>query len=126
MTHEDMKQARERWYAAYFAGDVGHLSRVQADNFTVTTEHGVQSRESQLDAIYSARSNGRWFSQGAEKQDTELAFEDSDGSTRVTGKGFTVSGQVEGPVVAFSETWEWDGANWRVVSLHYGAIRNLN
>lgn len=124
MHHEDLKQVRENWYSAFFAGDVEHLGRVQADNFTVTTERGVQSKKSQIDAISSAKRNGSWFPQGGEKHDTALTIQDSGSSTTFTGQGYTISGQSPGPVVAFSETWKWDGAAWQVVSLSYGAARN--
>lgn len=124
MKREDLEQVREKWYLAFFAGDIEHLAQVQADNFTVTTERGVQSKKSQIDAISSAKRNGSWFPQGGEKHDTELVFHDSGGRVIVTGQGFTVSDQSKGPVVAFAETWEWDGAAWRVVSLSYGAARN--
>lgn len=124
MHHEDLKQVRENWYSAFFAGDVELLARVQADNFTVTTERGVQSKKSQMDAISSARRNGSWFPQGGQKHDTELTIQDSGSSATVTGQGYTTSGQSQGPVVAFSETWEWDGVAWRVVSLSYCAARD--
>ncbi|WP_163575191.1 nuclear transport factor 2 family protein [Halomonas faecis] len=124
MHHEDLKQVRENWYSAFFAGDVEHLARVQADDFTVTTERGVQSKKSQIDAISSAKRNGSWFPQGGYKNDTELTIQNFDSSTTVTGQGYTTSGQSQGPVVAFSETWEWDGAAWRVVSLSYSAARS--
>lgn len=124
MNREDLKQVREHWYAAYFAGDIELLAQVQADHFTVTTERGVQSKRSQIDAISSAKRNGSWFPQGGEKHDTELGFQDSGGSTTVTGKGFTLTGESKGPLVEFSETWEWDGSAWQVVSLSYGAARN--
>ena len=124
MHQEDLKQVRENWYSAFFAGDVEHLARIQADNFTVTTERGVQSKKSQIDAISSAKRNGSWFPQGGQKHDTELTVQDSGSSTTITGQGYTISGQSQGPVVAFSETWKWDGAAWQVVSLSYGAARN--
>src|SRR5690606_33207561 len=101
--------------------DTEHLAQVQADDFTITTERGVQSKTSQINAIAAAKRHGRWFPQGGEKQDTELAFQDADGCIRITGKGFTLSGQAKGPVVAFAETWQWDGTRWQVVSLSYGA-----
>lgn len=126
MHQDDLKQVRENWYSAFFAGDVAHLARVQADNFTVTTERGVQSKKSQIDAISSAKRSGSWFPQGGQKYDTELAIQNSSGSTTVTGQGYTISGQSQGPVVAFSENWEWDGAAWRVVSLSYSAAGNKN
>jgi hypothetical protein len=124
MHHGDLKQVRENWYSAFFAGDVEHLARVQADNFTVTTERGVQSKKSQIDGILSAKRNGSWFPQGGQKHDAELTIQDSGSSTTVAGQGYTTSGQSKGPVVAFSEAWEWDGAAWRVVSLSYSAARN--
>lgn len=124
MNREDLKQVREHWYDAYFAGDVEHLTQVQADDFRVTTERGVQSKKSQIDAISSAKRNGNWFPKGGQKHDIELTFQDSDGSTTVTGQGFTVFGRSKAPVVAFSETWEWDGDAWRVVSLSCGAAQN--
>lgn len=124
MHQEDLKQARENWYSAFFSGDVEHLAWVQAGNFTVTTERGIQSKKSQIDAISSAKRNGRWFPQGGQKHDTELTVQDSGSGITVTGQGYTTSGQSQGPVVAFSETWEWDGAAWRVVSLSYSAARN--
>lgn len=124
MHHENLKQERENWYSAFFAGDVEHLARVQADNFTVTTEGGVQSKKSQIDSISSAKRNGSWFPQGGQKNDTELTIQDSGSSTTITGQGYTISGQSQGPVIAFSETWEWDGAAWRVVSLSFSAARN--
>ncbi|QCF25350.1 DUF4440 domain-containing protein [Hydrocarboniclastica marina] len=124
MHQEDLKQVRENWYSAFFAGDVEHLARIQADNFTVATERGVQSKKSQIDAISSAKRNGSWFPQGGQKHDTELTIQASSGSTTVTGQGYTTSGQSQGPVVAFSETWEWDGTDWRVLSLSYSAARN--
>ena len=105
MYREDLKQVREHWYAAYFAGDIELLAQVQADHFTVTTERGVQSKRSQIDAISSAKRNGSWFPQGGEKHDTELGFQDSGGSTTVTGKGFTLTGESKGPLVEFTETW---------------------
>ncbi|AQU82651.1 MULTISPECIES: DUF4440 domain-containing protein [unclassified Halomonas] len=123
MHQEDLKQVRENWYSAFFSGDVEHLARVQTDSFTVTTERGVQSKKSQIDAISSAKRNGSWFTQGGQKHDTELTIQNSSSSTKVTGQGY-ISGQSQGAVVAFSETWEWDGAAWRVVSLSYGAARN--
>ncbi|WP_083003214.1 DUF4440 domain-containing protein [Halomonas sp. GT] len=125
MNREGLKQAREHWYAAYFAGDIEYLVQVQADSFTVATERGVQSKKSQIDAIALAKRNGSWFPQGGEKQDTELSFQESNGSiTTVTGKGVTLTGESKGPVVAFIETWEWKGSAWQVVSLSYGAARN--
>lgn len=33
MHQDDLKQVRENWYSAFFARDVAHLARVQADNF---------------------------------------------------------------------------------------------
>lgn len=124
MHQEDLKQVREDWYSAFFTGDVEHLIRVQADNFTVTTEHGVQSKKSQIDAILSAKRNGSWFPQGGQKHDTKLTIQDSGNSTTVTGQGYTISGLSQGPLVAFSEIWEWDGAAWKVVSLSYGEALN--
>ena len=121
MPHEDLTQVRENWYSAFFAGDVEHLARVQANRFTITTERGIQSRKSQIDAISSAKRNGRWFPQGGRKCDTALRIRSTGNSTTITGQGYTVSGQSEGPIVAFSEVWEWDGAVWQVVSLSYGA-----
>ena len=58
MHHEDLTQVRENWYSAFFAGDVEHLARVQANHFTITTERGIQSKKSQIDAISSAKRNG--------------------------------------------------------------------
>lgn len=124
MPQEDLKQVREDWYSAFFTGDVEHLIRVQADNFTVTTEHGVQSKKSQVDAILSAKRNGSWFPQGGQKNDTKLTIQDSGTSTTVTGQGYTISGQFQGPLMAFSEIWEWDGAAWKVVSLSYSEALN--
>jgi len=124
MHNEDLKQVREKWYSAFFAGDVKHLARVQADNFTVTTARGIQSKKSQIDAISSAKRNGSWFPQGEQKNDTELTIQDSGSTTTVTGQGYTTSGQSQGPIIAFSETWKWDGAAWRVISLSYSAARN--
>ncbi|ABM20916.1 nuclear transport factor 2 family protein [Marinobacter nauticus] len=124
MNQKALIKVRENWYSAFFSGDVEHLARVQADGFTVTTERGVQSKKSQIEAISSAKRNGNWFPQGGQKHDTELTIQDSDGGAIVTGQGYTTSGQSQGPVVAFSETWEWDGAAWRVVSLSYSAARN--
>lgn len=124
MHQENLKQVRENWYSAFFAGDVERLARFQADNFTVTTERGVQSKKSQIDAISSAKHNGSWFPQGGKKHDTELTIQNSGDSTKVTGQGYTTSGQSQGPVVAFSETWKWDGTAWRVVSLSYSAARD--
>lgn len=124
MHHEGLKQVRENWYSAFFAGDVEYLAQVQANNFTVITERGVQSRKFQIDAISSAKRNGSWFPQGVQKNDTELTIQDSGNSTTVTGQGYTSSGQSQGPVIAFSETWEWDGATWRVISLSYNVARN--
>ena len=121
MHHEDLTQVRENWYSAFFAGDVEHLARVQANRFTITTERGIQSRKSQIDAISSAKRNGRWFPQGGRKHDTALRIRSTGNSTTITGQGYTVSGQSEGPIVAFSEVWEWDGVVWQVVSLSYGA-----
>ncbi|AQU82782.1 DUF4440 domain-containing protein [Halomonas sp. 'Soap Lake  len=121
MHQEDLTQVRENWYSAFFAGDVEHLTRIQADNFTVTTERGVQSKKSQIDAISSAKRNGRWFPQGGKKHDTELTIRNTGGSTTITGQGYTISGQSQGPLVSFSEAWEWNGAAWRVVSLSYSA-----
>ena len=124
MDQEDLQLARDDWYDAYFAGDVAWLCRVQADGFTVTTEHGVQSKKSQIDAISSASRNGSWFPQGGAKRDTELTLLQADDITTVTGKGFTLVGNVKGPLVAFSETWRWDGAAWQVLSLSYSAAGN--
>ncbi|WP_396622190.1 nuclear transport factor 2 family protein [Marinobacter sp. W-8] len=124
MNQEALIKVRENWYSAFFSGDVEHLARVQADGFTVMTERGVQSKKSQIDAISSAKRNGTWFPHGGQKHDTELTIQGSDGGALVTGQGYTISGQSQGPVVAFSETWEWDGAVWRVVSLSYSAVRN--
>ncbi|MCG8518115.1 MAG: nuclear transport factor 2 family protein [Pseudomonadales bacterium] len=121
MHQEDLKQARENWYSAFFAGDIEHLARVQAGNFTVTTERGAQSRKSQIDAIMTAKLNGSWFPQGGQKHDTELTIQDSGGGAIVSGQGYTISGQSRGPLVAFSEAWKWNGAVWRVVSLNYGS-----
>ena len=121
MHHEDLTQVRENWYSAFFAGDVEHLARVQANRFTITTERGIQSRKSQIDAISSAKRNGRWFPQGGRKHDTALRIRSTGNSTTITGQGYTVSGQSQGPIVAFSEVWEWDGVVWQVVSLSYGA-----
>ncbi|WP_286715960.1 DUF4440 domain-containing protein [Marinobacter sp. tcs-11] len=126
MHQEDLTQVRESWYSAFFAGDVEHLARVQADNFTVTTERGVQSKKSQIDAISSAKRNGSWFPQGGQKRDTELTIRSTGSSTTITGQGYTISGQAQGPLVAFSEAWEWDGDAWQVVSLSYSAARNYN
>lgn len=124
MKQEGLKQVREHWYAAYLAGDVEHLAQVQADNFTVTTERGAQSKKSQLGAISAAKQNGRWFPQGGRIHDIELSIQDSEGNTVITGQGYTLNGSSQGPVVAFAETWEWDGTVWRVVSLSYSAARN--
>ena len=121
MHHEDLTQVRENWYSAFFAGDVEHLARVQANRFTITTEQGIQSKKSQIDAISSAKRNGRWFPQGGRKHDTALRIRSTGNSTTITGQGYTVSGQSQGPIVAFSEVWEWDGVVWQVVSLSYGA-----
>ncbi len=92
MHQEDLKQARENWYSAFFAGDVEHLARVQAGNFTVTTERGIQPKKSQIDTISSAKRNGSWFPQGGKKHDTELTVQDSGSDTTVTGQGYTTSG----------------------------------
>lgn len=124
MKQEGLKQVREHWYAAYFAGDVEHLAQVQADNFTVTTERGAQSKKSQLGAISAAKQNGRWFPLGGQKQDIEVAIQESDGNTFITGQGYTLSGSSQGPLVSFAEIWEWNGTAWRVVSLSYSAARN--
>ena len=122
MTRDDLKHARQQWYAAYFAGDVEHLARVQADNFSVTTDRGVQSKQSQIAAISSAKVNGSWFPEGGEIHDAELTFEETGGSTTLTGRGYTVAGQRKGPAMAFSETWEWDGIAWWVVNLSYSVV----
>ncbi|WP_386077987.1 nuclear transport factor 2 family protein [Vreelandella sp. F11] len=124
MKREGLKQVREHWYAAYFAGDVEHLAQVQAYNFIVTTERGIQSKRSQLGALSSAKQKGSWFPQGGQKNDTELSIQESDRNTVITGQGYTLSGSSQGPVVAFAETWEWDGTAWRVVSLSYSAARS--
>jgi hypothetical protein len=126
MHHEELKQARENWYSAFFAGDVEHLARVQADNFSVTTERGVQSKKSQIDAISSAKRNGSWFPHGGQKNDTALTIQGFGRSATITGVGYTTSGQSQGPVVAFSEIWEWDGTAWQVVSLSFSAAPNQN
>lgn len=126
MNREDLKQVRENWYAAFFAGDVERLAQIQAGNFTVITEHGVQSKKSQIDSISSAKRSGCWLPQGGRKHDTELTIQDSGGSAKVTGQGYSISGQSKGPVVEFSEAWEWDGTAWRVVNLSYGVARNQN
>ncbi len=67
MNQEALIKVRENWYSAFFSGDVEHLARVQADGFTVTTERGVQSKKSQIDAISSAKRNGTWFPPTADK-----------------------------------------------------------
>ncbi len=124
MHREDLTQARENWYSAFFAGDVEHLTRVQADNFTITTEQGIQSKRSQIDSISSAKRAGSWFPQGGQKHDAELTIEDISGGTKITGLGYTIAGDSQGPFVAFCENWAWDGIAWRVVSLSYSVAPN--
>lgn len=121
MNREDLKQARDHWYSAYFAGEVEHLIRIQADTFRVTSERGVQSKKCQIAAINLAKRNGDWFPQGGHKCDIELSIRFSGSSATITGRGFTISGETKGPVVEFTETWEWDGVAWQVISLSYGA-----
>lgn len=119
MNQDDLKQVREHWYAAYFAGDITRLSQLQAQNFTVISERGVQSKKSQIDGIAKAKQNGSWFPQGGKRHDTELTIKEVGDSATVTGKGYIIAGQSKEPLVVFAETWKWDGAAWRVASLTY-------
>ncbi|CDG54958.1 conserved hypothetical protein [Halomonas sp. A3H3] len=97
---------------------------MQADNFTITSEHRVQPKQSQLDAISSAKRNGSWVTQGGQKNDPELSIQDANGNTVIAGQGYTITESSQGPVMAFAETWEWDGTAWRVVSLRYSVAQN--
>lgn len=124
MTLSQLKNTRNLWYNAFYAGDVTQLKQLQTENFIVVTEKGTQSRRSQIDYIQAACALGEWFPQDAERRDIDVRFNQTSDGYEVAGTGYTLSGDTHGSVVRFSEHWTWNGENWQVTALHYEPVED--
>lgn len=120
MDNLTLHATRERWYEAFFAGDITIMGRLEAETFRVVNAHGTQTKREQLDGIVAAVAAGQWFLPGTRKQDSDVVIQTVRDLSIISGQGLTlVGGTREMAPVRFSEIWQERGGEWQVLHLHY-------
>lgn len=120
MDNMNLQTTRERWYEAFFAGDITVMDRLEADIFRVVNAHGTQTKREQLDGILAAVAAGQWFPPGTCKQDSDVVTQTVKDLSIISGQGLTlVGGAREMTPIRFSEVWHQHGSEWQVLHLHY-------
>lgn len=116
---EKLLETRRQWYAAYVAGNVGLLDHIQHDDFILIDETGLQGKLDQLGGIAEAVAANQWFARGSHAEDVILKLMPLGGAVSIYGQGRIVDDVRGRPSLYFSELWQKENGEWRVLSLHY-------
>ncbi len=119
MDIKSLRAARDHWYEAFYSGDLNRLASCESNAFTLVSHRGIQSKQSQINAVGDAISRKSWFAAGTKKVDYEISFREVGQCCLVAGRGTTITQGVSGRLMAFTECWSWNGHAWQVENLHY-------
>lgn len=124
--NQQLIEAREKWYSAFIAGDIGAMSEFETESFIVINDFGAQNKKEQLLNISKALADGRWFTPGSRTEDISLEALPLGDFVFIHGQGRTVSENKAAPVILFSELWQKTEGQWRVINLHYTTCRTAS
>lgn len=113
----ELRDTRERWFDAYYQGDVKKLERIEAEGFTCISERGVEAQNERYNAITKAVAAGKWYKNGS-KEDLETDFLPNGDSCQVYGTAHIYSGTDIIATVRFSEYWIKQRSDWLIQGLN--------
>ncbi|MFQ3786417.1 nuclear transport factor 2 family protein [Halomonas sp. A29] len=116
--HEKLLETRRQWYAAYLDGNVGQLDHIELDDFVLIDETGLQGKLDQLGGIAEAVATDQWFARGSHAEDIILKLVPFGDAVSIHGQGRIVDDARLRPGLYFSELWQKEDGEWRVMSLH--------
>lgn len=117
--HEKLLETRRQWYAAYIDGNVGRLDHIELDEFVLIDETGLQGKLDQLGGIADAVAADQWFARGSQADDLVLKLVPLGDIVSVYGQGRIVDDDRTRYSLNFSELWQKENGEWRVLSLHF-------
>ncbi|MGR2738104.1 nuclear transport factor 2 family protein [Billgrantia sp. Q4P2] len=117
--HEKLLETRRQWYAAYIDGNVGQLDHIELDDFVLIDETGLEGKLDQLGGIAEAVAADRWFARGSHAEDIILRLVPLGDAVSIHGQGRIVDDAGIRPSLYFSELWQKENGEWRVLSLHF-------
>lgn len=121
---EALLAARECWLTAYASGDVATLELIESVQFSVTNEHGTQSKQEQLAGIAAAVNAKTWFPSGTKTRDEKREVHIQGNTALIRGFGCTITPRCTLPTIAFTEVWQQVGNAWQALHLHYTKVNS--
>jgi hypothetical protein len=119
---EKLLATRQAWYDAYSRGDIGKMAQIEANDFLVISESGVQTREQQLSGIKKRVDEHKWMPKGTTHVSDELKVRFYGSSAVISGRGWTKFPEQRDPPkerYELTEVWVSKNATWMVVHLHF-------
>jgi hypothetical protein len=122
---EKLLTARNAWYAAFCRGDTTEMDRIEARDFLVLSESGVETKDQQLRGIRRRVEQNNWLPKDTVHVTEDLKVRFYGGSAVVTGRGwmkFPAREDQPQKQSALTEVWVERDGQWSVVHLHFHQI----
>jgi ketosteroid isomerase-like protein len=117
--------ARAAWYAAFYGGDTDAMDKVEAKEFVVIGERGMQTKDEQLKRIKKAVEDKKWFPKGMTHGTEDLRIRFEGNVAVLTCLAWTKAPDHKDPPkerVALTEVWVERDDRWTVLHLHFHQI----